>query len=40
MDTVGKDTKKIAAYIQNQLKEDEMSGQLTMEDVDPFTGSK
>ena len=40
VDTVGKDTKKIAAYIQNQLKEDEMSNQLTMEDIDPFTGSK
>ena len=30
----------IAAYIQNQLKEDELSNQLTMEDYDPFTGSK
>ena len=40
MDTAGKDTKKIAAYIQNQLKEDELSNQLTIEDFDPFTGSK
>ena len=40
VDTVGEDTKKIAVYIQKQLKEDEMSGQLTMEDVNPFTGSK
>ena len=40
VDTVGKDTKKIKAYIQNQLKEDEMTNQLTMEDNDPFTGSK
>jgi putative transposase len=40
VDTVGKDTKKIAAYIQNQLKEDELSNQLTMEEFDPFTGSK
>ena len=31
VDTVGKDTKKIAAYIQNQLKEDELSHQLTDE---------
>ena len=31
---------RLAAHIQNQLKEDEMSNQLTMEDIDPFTGSK
>ena len=36
----GKDTKKIQTYIQNQLKEDELSGQLTLEEADPFTGSK
>ncbi len=40
MDTVGKNAKKIAAYIQNQLREDELAGQLTMEDINPFTGSK
>ena len=40
VDTVGKDAKKIAAYIENQLREDELTNQLTMEDVDPFTGSK
>ena len=40
MDTVGKDTKKISAYIQNQLREDELANQLTMENYDPFTGSK
>jgi putative transposase len=40
VDTVGKDTKKIKTYIQNQLKEDELSGQLTLEEADPFTGSK
>ena len=40
VDTVGKDTKKIQTYIQNQLKEDEISGQLTLEEADPFTGSK
>ena len=27
-------------YIANQLKEDQLNGQLTMEDADPFTGSK
>ena len=40
VDTVGKDTKKITAYIQNQLREDELSNQLTMEEFAPFTGSK
>ena len=40
VDTVGKDTKKISAYIQNQLREDELANQLTMENYDPFTGSK
>ena len=40
VDTVGKNTKKIQTYIQNQLKEDEISGQLTLEEADPFTGSK
>ncbi|MDD6174398.1 MAG: IS200/IS605 family transposase, partial [Firmicutes bacterium] len=36
----GKNTKAIAAYIQNQLKEDAAADQLTMEEYDPFTGSK
>lgn len=41
VDTAGKNTKKIAEYIQNQLKEDEMHDQLTLREyVDPFTGSK
>ncbi len=40
VDTVGKDTKKIQTYIQNQLKEDAAADQLTMEDMDPFTGSR
>ena len=39
-DTTGKNTQKIKEYIANQLKEDQLNGQLTMEDVDPFTGSK
>ena len=31
-------TKKIKEYIANQLKEDQLSGQMTMEDFDPFKG--
>ena len=33
VDTVGKNTKAIDAYISNQLKEDRLNGQLTFEDV-------
>ena len=40
VDTVGKNTKKIKEYIANQLKEDQLSYQMTSEDFDPFTGSK
>ena len=40
VDTAGKNDKKIKEYIQNQLKEDEMSDQLTLDLVDPFTGKK
>ena len=40
VDTVGKDEKKIATYIQEQLKEDELSEQLTLNFEDPFTGSR
>ncbi len=40
VDTAGKDAKKIKEYIQNQLKEDELSGQLMIEDANPFTGGK
>ena len=39
-DTVGKNTKKIAEYIQNQLKEDKEIEQLELELEDPFTGKK
>ena len=35
VDTVGKNTKAIDAYISNQLKEDRLN-QLTFEDVEPF----
>lgn len=41
VDTAGKNAKKIAEYIQNQLKEDQVSDQMTMREYeDPFTGGK
>ena len=41
VDTVGKNEKKIAEYIRNQMEEDAMMDQMTMKEyVDPFTGSK
>ena len=40
VDTVGKNTAKITEYIRNQLKEDEISNQMTLEEVDPFTGNR
>ena len=40
VDTAGKDAKKIQKYIQDQLKEDELSEQLTLDLSDPFMGSK
>ena len=41
VDTVGKNEKKIAEYIRNQLEEDVMMDQVTMKEfVDPFTGRK
>ena len=40
VDTVGKNAKKIEAYIQNQLKEDKIAEQMTLEIEDPFTGKK
>jgi putative transposase len=40
VDTAGKDAKKIAEYISKQLKEDQLGEQLTLEEADPFTGSK
>ena len=36
VDTVGKNEKKIAEYISNQLKQDEMSEQLVLDFQDPF----
>ena len=41
VDTVGRNKKKIAEYIRNQLREDHVANQLTLfEEVDPFTGEK
>lgn len=37
VDTVGKDARKIQQYINNQLKEDELSEQLTLDLNDPFS---
>ena len=39
-DTVGKNESRIAEYIQNQLKEEQLGDQLTMSGFGPFTGSK
>ena len=39
VDTVGKNERKIAEYIQNQLQEDMMMDQISLKEfVDPFTG--
>ena len=39
MDTVGKNEKKIAEYIQKQLQEDIAEDQISMKEfADPFTG--
>jgi len=40
VDTVGKDSQKIQTYISQQLREDQLSEQLTLELNDPFTGRK
>ena len=41
MDTGGKNTKAIKEYIENQLKADRESDQMSLFDPrDPFTGSK
>ena len=41
VDTVGKNEKKIAEYIRNQLQEDVMEDQISLKEyVDPFTGDK
>lgn len=40
VDTVGKNEQAIKKYIENQLKEDRLTGQLTLDIIDPFMGSK
>ena len=40
VDTAGKNTSRIAEYIKNQLKEDELGEQLTISSPSPFTGRK
>ena len=41
VDTVGRNKKQIAEYIRNQLQEDEMADQISLQEyIDPFTGSK
>ena len=41
VDTVGKNEKKIAEYVRNQLQEDLASDQLSLREyIDPFTGDK
>ena len=41
VDTVGKNEKKIAEYVRNQLPEDLASDQLSFKEyIDPFTGSQ
>ena len=42
VDTVGKNTKKIAEYIKHQLDEDKLGDKFTQpgKDDDPFKGSK
>ena len=40
VDTIGKNEVVIKQYIENQLKEDRMLEQLTMDKIAPFTVSK
>lgn len=40
VDTVGKNERRIAEYIQNQLKEDLLGEQLSIPEAGPFTGGK
>ena len=41
VDTVGRNEKKIAEYVRNQLQEDIIADQPTIKEyIDPFTGSK
>jgi len=39
VDTVGRNKTAIAKYIQNQLQEDQLAGQMSLREyIDPFTG--
>ena len=38
VDTVGKNETRIAEYIRNQRKEDELGEQMTIASIGPFTG--
>jgi len=38
VDTVGKNETRIAEYIKNQRKEDELGEQMTIASIGPFTG--
>ena len=40
VDTVGKNAIAIRKYIDNQLHEDHLNEQLTLDKIDPFTGSR
>ena len=40
VDTVGKNESRIAEYVRNQLKEDELGEQLRIPSDSPFTGRK
>ena len=40
VDTVGKNERRIAEYIQNQLKEDRLGEQLSIPEAGLFTGGK
>ena len=41
MDTVGKNEKRIAEYVRNQLLEDYTEDQITLKEyIDPFTGER
>ena len=40
VDTAGKNMSRIAEYIKNQLKEDQMGEQLAISEVGPFKGGK
>ena len=41
VDTVGKNEKKIAEYVRNQLQEDIINDQISLKEyIDPFTGKK